>query len=203
MICLSGRDDFEPSKAAVKASAAAILARILVMNTNYLAQLTAEPSLSLLLQQADIPIEENILLCLVDIWLDKIDNASSDQKKTFGLALSIILTLRLPQVVDKLDQILSVCTSVILGANDDLTEEESSGDNMSSSKFHGEGVIPSREYRKRQIKFSDPIKRWSLENSVRENLQTCATLHGESFNSAISRMHPAAFAQLKQALKMP
>lgn len=203
MICLSGRDDFEPSKAAVKASASAILARILVMNTNYLAQLTAEPSLSSLLQQADIPIEENILLCLVDIWLDKIDNASSDQKKTFGLALSIILTLRLPQVVDKLDQILSVCTSVILGANDDLTEEESSGDNMSSSKFHGEGIIPSREYRKRQIKFSDPIKRWSLENSVRENLQTCATLHGESFNSAISRMHPAAFAQLKQALKMP
>ncbi|KAB5520042.1 hypothetical protein DKX38_024361 [Salix brachista] len=202
MICLSGRDDFEPSKAAVKASAAAILARILVMNTNYLAQLTAEPSLSLLLQQAEIPIEENVLLCLVDIWLDKIDNASSDQKRTFGLALSIILTLRLPQVVDKLDQILSVCTSVILGANDDLTEEESSGDNMSSSKFHGEGTIPSREYRKRQIKFSDPIKQWSLENSVRENLQTCATLHGESFNSAISRMHPAAFAQLKQALKM-
>uniref|UniRef100_A0A6N2KNT6 Importin N-terminal domain-containing protein n=1 Tax=Salix viminalis TaxID=40686 RepID=A0A6N2KNT6_SALVM len=144
MICLSGRDDFEPSKAAVKASAAAILARILVMNTNYLAQLTAEPSLSLLLQQADIPIEENVLLCLID-------NASSDQKRTFGLALSIILTLRLPQVVDKLDQILSVCTSVILGANDDLTEEESSGDNMSSSKFHGEGTIPSREYRKRQI----------------------------------------------------
>ncbi|KAJ6299886.1 hypothetical protein OIU76_020813 [Salix suchowensis] len=202
MICLSGRDDFEPSKAAVKASAAAILARILVMNTNYLAQLTAEPSLSLLLQQAEIPIEENVLLCLVDIWLDKIDNASSDQKRTFGLALSIILTLRLPQVVDKLDQILSVCTSVILGANDDLTEEESSGDNMSSSKFHGEGTIPSREYRKRQIKFSDPIKQWSLENSVRENLQTCASLHGESFNSAISRMHPAAFAQLKQALKM-
>jgi hypothetical protein len=75
MICLSGRDDFEPSKAAVKASAAAILARILVMNTNYLAQLTAEPSLSLLLQQADIPIEENILLCLVDIWLDKVSKS--------------------------------------------------------------------------------------------------------------------------------
>lgn len=28
------------------------------------------------------------------------------QKKTFGLALSIILTLRMPQVLDKLDQIL-------------------------------------------------------------------------------------------------
>lgn len=78
----------------------------------------------------------------------------STQRKTLGLALSIILTLRLPQVLDKLDQILrylsskgiffssytdsfsdckmlvafvldSACTSIILGANDELTEEES------------------------------------------------------------------------------
>ncbi|KAJ4704392.1 importin-11-like [Melia azedarach] len=202
VICLSGGDDRDPSKTAVKAASAAILARILVMNTNYLAQLTSEPSLSLLLQQAGIPIEENILLCLVDIWLDKVDNVSSVQKKIFGLALSIILTMRLPQVLDKLDQILSVCTSVILGGNDELAEEESS-DNMSSSRSHGEGTIPSKELRRRQIKFSDPVNQLSLENSVRENLQTCAALHGESFNSAISRMHSSAFMQLKQALKMP
>lgn len=42
------------------------------MNTNYLAQLTAEPSLSSLLQQTGVNIEENILLCLVDVWLDKV-----------------------------------------------------------------------------------------------------------------------------------
>ncbi|WRX24040.1 Importin-beta [Theobroma cacao] len=204
VICLSGGDDGDPSKTAVKASSAAILARILVMNTNYLAQLTAEPSLSSLLQQTGVNIEENILLCLVDVWLDKVDNVSSPQKKIFGLALSIILTLRLPQVLDKLDQILSVCTSVILGGTDDLTEEESSGDNMSSSRSHGEGSLPSKELRRRQIKFSDPINQLSLENSVRDNLQTCAALHGDpSFNSAIGRMHPSAFAQLKQALKMP
>ncbi|KAL5809072.1 hypothetical protein ACOSQ3_029763 [Xanthoceras sorbifolium] len=202
LICLSGGDDRDPSKTAVKASSAAILGRILVMNTNYLAQLTSEPSLSLLLQQAGIPIEENILLCLVDIWLDKVDNVSSVQKKIFGLALSIILTMRLPQVLDKLDQILSVCTSVILGGNDDLAEEESSGDNMSSSRLHSEGTIPSKELRRRQIKFSDPVNQLSLENSVRDNLQTCAALHGESFNSAMSRMHTSALAQLKQALKM-
>lgn len=203
VICLSGGDDLDPAKTAVKASSAAILARILVMNTNYLGQLTAEPSLQLLLQQAGAAVEESILLCLVDIWLDKVDNASSYQRKLFGFALSIILTLRLPQVLDKLDQILSVCTSVILGGNDDLTEEESSGDNMGSSMSHGEGIVPSKEFRKRQIKISDPINQLSLENSVRDNLQTCAALHGESFNSAISRMHPSAFAQLKQALKMP
>ncbi|TYG74196.1 hypothetical protein ES288_D04G163200v1 [Gossypium darwinii] len=203
VICLCGGDDKDPSKTAVKASSAAILARIWVMNTNYLAQLTSEPSLSSLLQQTGVAIEDNILLCLVDIWLDKVDNVSSHQKKTFGLALSIILTLRLPQVLDKLDQILSVCTSIILGGTDDLSEEVSSGDAMSSSRIHGEDSLPSKELRRRQIKLSDPINQLSLENSVRENLQTCSALHGESFNSAMARMHPASFAQLKQALKMP
>ncbi|KAJ0089029.1 hypothetical protein Patl1_31375 [Pistacia atlantica] len=203
VICLSGGDDHDPCKTAVKATSAAILARILVMNTNYLAQLTSEPSVSLLLQQAGIPIEENILLCLVDIWLDKVDNVSSVQKKIFGLALSIILTMRLPQVLDKLEQILSVCTSVILSGNDALTEEESSGDNMSSSRYHSEGTIPSKELRRRQIKFSDPVNQLSLETSVRDNLQTCAALHGKSFDSAMSRMDGSTVIQLKHALKMP
>ncbi|BBG92301.1 ARM repeat superfamily protein [Prunus dulcis] len=72
VICLGGGDDQDPSKTAVKASSAAILARILVMNTNYLAHLTSEPSLLLLLQSSGIPTEENVLLCLVDIWLDKV-----------------------------------------------------------------------------------------------------------------------------------
>lgn len=36
----------------------------------------------------------------------QIDNMTSLQRKTVGLALSIILSLRLPQVLDKLDQIL-------------------------------------------------------------------------------------------------
>ncbi|XP_022887455.1 importin-11-like [Olea europaea var. sylvestris] len=198
-MCLTGGDDHDPSKTTVKASSAAILARVLVMNTNYLAQLTSDPSLLALLQKTGFPSEESILLCLVDVWLDKVDNVISTQRKTLGLALSIILTLRLPQVLDKLDQILSVCTSVILGGSEDLTEEESSSDNMYSSGSQ----VPSKELRRRQIKFSDPINQISLENSLKENLQTCAALHGEQFNAAISRMHPAAFGQLKQALKMP
>ncbi|KAF2306412.1 hypothetical protein GH714_017776 [Hevea brasiliensis] len=166
VICLSGGDDLDPSKTAVKASSAAILARILVMNTNFLGQLVVEPSLQLLLQQV-LQLKKIYFF----VWL------------TYGLT--------------------SVCTSVILGGNDDLTEEESSGDNMGSSMSHGEGIVPSKEFRKRQIKILDPINQLSLENSVRDNLQTCAAFHGESFNSVIGRMHPSAFAQLKQALKMP
>lgn len=69
---MSGGDDRDPSKTSVKASSAAILARLLVMNTNSLAQLASDPSTSLLLQAASIPIQENILLCLVDIWVDKV-----------------------------------------------------------------------------------------------------------------------------------
>ncbi|GFY83795.1 ARM repeat superfamily protein [Actinidia rufa] len=72
VICLTGGDDHDPSKTAVKASSVAILARILVTNTNFLAQITSEPSLLLLLQKAGFPVDENILLCLVDVWLDKV-----------------------------------------------------------------------------------------------------------------------------------
>ncbi|KAL2965953.1 hypothetical protein AAZX31_16G089800 [Glycine max] len=111
------------------------------------------------------------VLPVIDILI-QVDNVSSIQKKTIGLALSIILTSRLPQVLDKLDQILSVCTSVILGRNDDLTEEESSGD-MSSSTSPDEGTIPSKEFRKRQIKFSDRINQLSLEDSVRKSTKMC------------------------------
>ena len=69
---MSGGDDRDPSKTSVKASSAAILARLLVMNTNSLGQLASDPSTSQLLQTASIPVQENILLCLVDIWVDKV-----------------------------------------------------------------------------------------------------------------------------------
>lgn len=102
-----------------------------------------------------------------------------------------------------LSDLCSVCTTVILSENDDSAGEESSGESMSSSRSHGEGTIPSTELRRRQIKYSDPINQLSLETSVRENLQTCAALHGEPFNSAIGKMHPKVMDQLKQALKLP
>ncbi|PIA28651.1 hypothetical protein AQUCO_06800076v1 [Aquilegia coerulea] len=202
LICLSGGDDRDPSKTVVKTSSAAILARILVTNTNYVGHITSEPSLSAALQQAGVSIRENILLSLVDMWLEKVDNATVIQQKTFGLALAIMLTLRLPQVLDKIDQILSTCTSIILRGSDDINEE-SSGDNMSSNLSHHKDNFPSKDSRKRQIQASDPIKQISLGTSLRDNLQVCATLHGESsFNAAISRMDPVVFAQLQKALQM-
>ncbi|KAF6170384.1 hypothetical protein GIB67_014314 [Kingdonia uniflora] len=203
VICLSGGDDCDPAKTAVKASSATILARVLVTNTNYFAHLTSDQSLSLALQQAGVSASENVLLRLVDVWLEKVDTAKPIQKKTYGLALAIILTLRVPQVLDILDDILSVCTSVLLSETEEPPEDEFRGDSMNSSGSHCEDTSRTKEFRKRQIQASDPIKRASLETTVRDNLQVCATLHGESsFNAAISRMHPAALSQLQQALKM-
>ncbi|XP_072975414.1 uncharacterized protein [Typha angustifolia] len=206
-ICLCGDDERNPSRTTVRATSGAILARLLVMNTKYLAQLASEPSLAVALQQAGLSINQNILLCLVDMWIDKIDNATVLQRKTYALALSIILTLGVPEVLDKLDEILSICTSIIMGGNEEPSEEDSSGDITSSpwpnDENHGYGSVSSKEFRRRQIKDSDPIKQLSLEGMLRENLKTCASLHGEaSFNAAISRIHPSAFAQLQQALKM-
>ncbi|KAF9597980.1 hypothetical protein IFM89_023465 [Coptis chinensis] len=239
VICLSGGGDRDPLRTAVKTSSAAILARVLVTNTDYFAHLTSESSLSLALQQGGVSVKESVLLCLVDVWLEKVltqqafskfnslhypclslysllllfsnkgflfevkvDSATAIQQKTFGLALAIILTLRVPEVLDKIDQILSICTSILFGKSDELNDE-SSGDSISSTGSHHKDILPTKDYRKRQIQASDPIKNISLETSLRDNLQVCATLHGDaSFNAAISRMHPSVFAQLQQALKM-
>ncbi|XP_020578156.1 importin-11 isoform X2 [Phalaenopsis equestris] len=208
LLCLSGEDDRNPSRTAVRTSSGAILARLLVMNTNYLGHLASDPALTMALRQAGLSINQNILLCLVDLWVDKIDNTTFIQRKTYASALSIILTLRVPEIIDKLDEILSVCTTVILGGPEDTSQEDSSADATSSSWRNNESLsyyngVPSKELRRRQIKDSDPIKQLSLQSMLRDNLNACAAFLGESsFHEAMSRMHPSAFAQLQLALKM-
>ncbi|KAL6657254.1 hypothetical protein ACP70R_005034 [Stipagrostis hirtigluma subsp. patula] len=204
-ISLSQDDGQNPSRTSVRASSGAILARLLVMNTNFSAQLLSEPALSASIQQAGISVNNNLLLSLVDMWIDKVDDANTIQQKEYAMALSVILTLQVPQVIDKLDDILSVCTTVIIGSREVKTEDDTSGDITSSSWLgndnSGYSSTSSKELRKRQVKELDPIKQASLENMLRENLKACATLHGDAaFNAAISRIHPAAFAQLQQAL---
>ncbi|WMV45016.1 hypothetical protein MTR67_038401 [Solanum verrucosum] len=63
-------------------------------------------------------------LPLLHSLLIVVDNVTSFQKKTIGLAFSTIPILRLPQVLNKLDQIMSVCKSAIRGGNEDLSEDE-------------------------------------------------------------------------------
>lgn len=139
------------------------------------------------------------------MWIDKVDDANAIQQKEYAMALSVILTLQVPQVIDKLDDILSVCTTVIIGSREVKTDDDTSGDITSSSWIGNDGSgysnTSSKELRKRQVKDSDPIKQTSLEMVLRENLKACAVFHGDAaFNAAIGRIHPSSFAQLQQAL---
>nr|CAB3455381.1 unnamed protein product [Digitaria exilis] len=204
-ISLSQDDGQNPSRTTVRASSGAILARLLVMNTNFSAQLLSEPALLSSIQQAGIAVNNNMLISLVDMWIDKVDDANAVQQKEYAMALSVVLTLQVPQVIDRLDDILSVCTTVIIGSREVKTDDDTSGDITSASWMGNDGSgysnTSSKELRKRQVKDSDPIKQASLENVLRENLKACAAFHGDAaFNAAISRIHPSAFAQLQQAL---
>jgi hypothetical protein len=205
-ICLNQDDEHNPSRTTVRASAGAILARLLVMNTNFTGKLLSEPALLTSIQQTGISVNNNLLLSLVDMWIDKVDDANVIQQKEYAMALSVILTLHVPQVIDKLDDILSVCTTVIMGGREVKTEDDTSGDITSSSWLGNDNSgysNTSKELRKRQVKDSDPIKQASLEDMLRDNLKACAALHGDAtFNAAIGRIHPAAFAQLQQALNI-
>ncbi|EPS61054.1 hypothetical protein M569_13746, partial [Genlisea aurea] len=71
-ICLDGGDDHYPAKTSIRTFSATILARIFVLNTNYLAQVTSDPLLLSNTHKAGVLTDENILLCLVDVWLDKV-----------------------------------------------------------------------------------------------------------------------------------
>jgi hypothetical protein len=206
IVFIGGGDESNPSKAAIRASAGAILARLLVQNSNYFAHLTTQSSLSTLLQQAGMKVDQNILLCLVDAWLDKIDNVTIIPRKAYALALCVLLTLREPQILEKLDQIISVCTSILMCDIDQNGSEESSYESLHSIENH-EDVVSSaaeetKEFRKRQVKSSDPIKNMSLAHVLKENLQACASLHGDvAFNAAMSRLHPTVLGQLQEFLK--
>ncbi|RLM87666.1 importin-11 [Panicum miliaceum] len=189
-ISLSQDDGQNPSRTAVRASSGAILARLLVMNTNFSAQLLSEPPLLASIQQAGIAVNNNLLIPLIDMWIDKVDDANATQQKEYAMALSVVLTLQ-------------------EAVNGDITSSSWIGNDGS-----GYSNTSSKELRKRQlckdtvsescldqVKDSDPIKQASLENVLRENLKACAALHGDAaFNAAISRIDPSAFAQLQQAL---
>uniref|UniRef100_A0A0E0NTP9 Importin N-terminal domain-containing protein n=1 Tax=Oryza rufipogon TaxID=4529 RepID=A0A0E0NTP9_ORYRU len=202
-ISLSGGDEHYPSRTAVCVTSAAILARLLLLNRDFLAQLLSEPALIARFQQAGI--NQNLLLLLVDWWINKVDDASSIEKKVYAMALSVILTANIPGVIEKLGDILRLCTSVIIGGHGRTTSDDSSDDTISSLPLSDDPEYSntSKEFKKAQIRELDPIRKASLVDMLRENLKECAALHGDAvFNAAISRIDPLVIAQLWQALEI-
>ncbi|RZR93657.1 hypothetical protein BHM03_00022222 [Ensete ventricosum] len=84
-------------------------------------------------------LKSSAYLLHVSFLFQQIDNATIIQRKAYALALSVILTLRVPQVINKLDDILS-------------------GDTTSSSAPNNEAIgyggISVRDARMRQVRAS-------------------------------------------------
>ncbi|KAL5219327.1 hypothetical protein ABZP36_020011 [Zizania latifolia] len=204
-ISLCGGNEHYPSRTAACVTSGAILARLLVQNRDFLAQLLSEPALVVRFQQAGISVNQNLLLLLVDMWINKVDDADCIQKKEYAMALSIVLTWNIPGVIEKLGDILRLCTSVIIGAHERTCDDSSNGVTVSSLFLNaGPGYSnTSKEFKKAQIRDLDPIRNASLGDMLRENLEACTTLHGDVvFDAAISRIDPVVIAQLQLALKI-
>lgn len=52
-----------------------------------------------------------------------------------------------------------------------------------------------------QVLRTDPVCKLALAPMLKENLNTCASLHGDAaFNAAMARLHPSLLKQLEQVL---
>lgn len=198
IIFISGGVDIDPAKEAIGAYAGAILARLLIQSSNYFAYLTMKPSVLAAAQQAGIT-DQSVLLNLLDAWINKVDDVSFTRRKAYGLALCILLTLKEYQILERLEQILSVCSSIL------ASDIEQDGNNASSEYDKGNPTPDfeqTKDFRKRQVESADPVKKISFGNTLRESLKTCAELHGnEAFNAAMSSLHPKFLGQLQLLLK--
>ncbi|KAJ7540520.1 hypothetical protein O6H91_10G020100 [Diphasiastrum complanatum] len=196
ILVISGRDEAD----IVKAFSGAILARILVQNSSFFAQLISQPSLLHALQESGVLVDQSTLLLFFDSWLDKVDSLTTvSKRKVCALALCILLTSTEPRILDRLEQILSVCTSILLE-----TEEEKNGQHFSArvGDERSTGSSESEDSRKQQVCNLDPVNRVALAPLLKEKLQTCATVHGETaFNAALSRLHPSLLVQLRQLMQ--
>ncbi|CAI5480607.1 unnamed protein product [Closterium sp. Yama58-4] len=107
----------------VRGTCATVLARVVLQNSSYFAQFISANSTRLLLQQQSAAKGNAPPLALfLDAWLDKVDSVSVPAKRKLStLALAVLLTMPEPQILERLDLILSVCTGSLGDDNPDNT----------------------------------------------------------------------------------
>eukprot|EP00850_Spirogloea_muscicola_P008802 SM000048S16514 [mRNA] locus=s48:162009:170563:+ [translate_table: standard] len=190
----------QPESDVVIAAAVAVLTRVLLQNPAYFVQLLSTPSTTELLksQLAAQPTSSTPILLFLDSWLDKIDSMSQPAKrKLSALALCIILSFKDAEILDRLDQILGACMSMLNQSEGDKDGQHVSYDYWPTGCLEDES--PESEFaRRRQVSAADPVHTLSLKPLLKEKLQECSSVHGESrFREAMSRLHPSLLAQLQ------
>eukprot|EP00850_Spirogloea_muscicola_P009002 SM000049S16773 [mRNA] locus=s49:579453:591318:+ [translate_table: standard] len=190
----------QPESDIVIAAAVAVLTRVLLQNPAYFVQLLSSPSTTELLKSQLAPQSTSSipLLLFLDSWLDKIDSMSQPAKrKLSALALCIILSFKDAEILDRLDQILGACMSMLSQSEGDKDGQHVSYDYWPTGLLEDES--PESEFaRRRQVSAADPVHTLSLKPLLKEKLQECSSVHGESrFREAMSRLHPSLLAQLQ------
>eukprot|EP00271_Cylindrocystis_brebissonii_P019770 TRINITY_DN6200_c0_g1_i2.p1 TRINITY_DN6200_c0_g1~~TRINITY_DN6200_c0_g1_i2.p1 ORF type:complete len:451 (-),score=102.92 TRINITY_DN6200_c0_g1_i2:173-1402(-) len=189
----------------VRATCAALLARVLLQNAAAFGQLLTRPlpAAALTLQRSPKPL----LIIFLDVWLDKLDSLSSVAKrKLSALGLCMVVTLPEPQVLDRLEQIVSACTGVL--HETEGTSEHSNGSAQGYDYWAADAgdddsteVSGSESLRRKHVFSIDPVNTLSVAHLLKQQLQSCAAVHGEAaVKAATEKVHPSVLAQLQRAI---
>ncbi|CAI5519557.1 unnamed protein product, partial [Closterium sp. Naga37s-1] len=193
----------------VRGTCATVLARVVLQNSSYFAQfISADSTRHLLQQQSAAKGNAPPLALFLDAWLDKVNSVSVPAKRKLStLALAVLLTMPEPQILERMDLILSVCTGSLGEDNPDntplLPDISTVGydyASVSDSIQGGEGApVECEALRRRQVASIDPVHRVAVGPFLKEKLQACVAVHGEQlFQAAMARVPPPIVSQLQQ-----
>eukprot|EP00897_Mesotaenium_endlicherianum_P007868 jgi/Mesen1/7109/ME000369S06434 len=156
----------------VRATAATVLARVLLQNSAYFLQLLSLPATYSLLQ-GKVAASEGAtpLLIFCDAWLDKVDSVSSAAKrKLSALGLCVLLAVPEPRLLDRFEQIVSVCISAAHESQEG--KDGNSAFELDYTWPNGDaGSNGSESTRKQQVYGADPVNTMSVAALLQEKLQ--------------------------------
>eukprot|EP00898_Chlorokybus_atmophyticus_P004539 jgi/Chlat1/5086/Chrsp33S05017 len=186
----------------VAAAICSVLARVLLQNAGFFMQFIQSHAASVTTQDGKLLTAQTLLFQFLSTSLEKMDSMTTTAKrKLCALALCVLLPTPDAQILEYLDLLLSACTSVLCEVEGDRPNMQNGYDYWVTRVDTDEtdaNPAESEVARRRQLFNSDPINNLRLGAVLKEKLSACASVHGEAFQAAMSRVDPAILGQLQQ-----
>jgi len=184
------------------ASASGVLSRVMLQNSAAFGQLMTKASAIPGLVPADkssVPV----LLQFVDVWVESADSlCTTKARKLTALALCTLLVAGVPQVLERLQGIFSICTSVVYemdGDSDTVPPGYEYWVTHGAPSDPEERNMSGESLRRKQLDALDPVTTLNLRKVLGNKLAECSTVYGESiFASAVNQVDPAILKQLQE-----
>ncbi|CAD7696858.1 unnamed protein product [Ostreobium quekettii] len=194
----------------VFAQGCVVFGRVLLMDVQYFWQFFQKSAQSGMFGDAD---GAKLMMGFVDLWMDQFDALPSEAaRKLCALALCNLLTIPCPQVLGQLGPILACITAVcheLEGGVLPQRQVDASGDRSygfaNESMMHeqlGVAAIGSEDAqpevdRKREVYTADPSNSLKVSQYFKQKLAEAGSVHGATFNAAVSSVHPTLVEQVK------